>query len=549
MSLHICVIFLLAGHTARGQDDNSKFAKIEGQVQDSVTCQPVRKAVVILREDRSRQMGGAVVLTDAAGHFEFSNLAPGTWSAGIQRDGYVTLGSFEDTSATQLRWKLEPGMALKDLTFSLMPAGVIAGRVLDSDGEPLAGVSVQLADAAPKKNARPLPWAQTNDLGEYRLYNVAPGKYAVSASYEPDWHRTGAHLVLAPAASGKTQPREDYMTTYYPGVADLSQAGQVVVTAGAQISGIDVHMTRGGVVRVRGRVTGASSGFPAIVMMMQLDTHSQSVGKSYDAITKPDGSFEFDNVLPGRYLLQGNAGFDTDALRGSQRIDVGHEDVEGVQLAVSRPQKIEGRIRMEDAGRLPEGLHAMLVPRGDNPTHQGGGLGAVRADGSFTLDAVFEGTYDLMLAKFQGEPDDSYVKSIRYGDEDALTGGLEVRGAGIGKLEVTLRDDGGTIACRVATEKDEPAVHAKVEALPAEPHRAALVLHGQCETDDQGQCQMRGMAPGTYFLLAVEGQELPDVRDDDTWHRTEKFATQVEVTARVAAHADVKLSPPHADGE
>ena len=536
------VTVLLAALAAFGQEPDSKVAKIEGQVQDSVTGQPVRKAAVVLREDRSRLAEGFAALTDPSGHFEFSNLAPGNWSAEIHRNGYVTLGSFDDNSVKQLRWKLEPGTVLNGLKFSLTPAGAIAGRVMDVDGEPVAGASIGLSAPGAKKNSRPLPSAQTNDLGEYRLFNIEPGKYTVSADYEPSWHHAGAHLVEKPAASGKNRPREGYMTTYYPGAGDASQASPVVVTAGAQLSGIDIRLTRGGVARVRGRVTGAA-GPLVMVTMMPFETAFQAAGRVSSAIAKPDGSFEIDNVPPGRYWLQGNGGFDTEMIAGKQRIEVGSDDIEGIQLAMSRPQKIEGRIRMEESGRLPEGLQAVLVPREENPTHQAGGFAPVRPDGSFTFDAVFEGNYDLVLAKFQGEPDDSYVKSIQYGDEDALTGGLDVRSAGAARIEVILRDDGGTINCKVTTEKGEPAAQAKVMAVPSGPRRNAQVLHGQAQTDDEGKCQLRGMAPGTYFLLAAEGQELPSVRDDEAWHRAEKFAVKAEVTARASTVVEVKLMP------
>lgn len=88
-------------------------------------------------------------------------------------NGYVPLGRPEDTKSKDLHWKLEPGSSVDDITIRLMRAGVIAGRVLDVDGEPVQGANVSVSMPGLKKNTPPLPWAQTNDLGEYRIYNLA----------------------------------------------------------------------------------------------------------------------------------------------------------------------------------------------------------------------------------------------------------------------------------------------------------------------------------------------------------------------------------------
>ena len=524
---------------AQGPED--KTARLEGTVVDSVTGQPVKKAAVLLRKGAAASEGFAVV-TDAGGHFEFSGLSPGDWIAEVHRAGYATLGSFEEAGTKETHWTLDPGGVIKDVKLRLTPAGVITGRVLDTDGEPLPSANVRLSPAAAGKDQRQLSFAQTNDLGEYRLFNIVPGKYTVSASYEPEWKQNFLRPVTKVETAGKEAAREDYVTTYYPGTADQSQAG-----AGALVSGIDIRLARGGVVRVRGRVAGAS-GPLAMVSLMQVEGRPPSVARNDIAIAQQDGSFAFDNVRPGRYLLECSAGFEssTGRLRGRQWIEVGSADVEGLQIVVNPSQKIEGKVSVEANARLPEGLHAVLVPREQDPTHQGAGLTMLRPDGTFTFDSVFEGRYDLALAKFRGEPDDFYVKSIRFGDDEALSAGLDVRGAESGKIEIVLRDDGGTISCQVNSENGEPASSAKVMAVPAGPQRHALALHGQATAGDRGECKLQGMAPGTYYVFAFEGQQEFSLHDDETWRRIEKFAAKAEVAARGTTAVDVKLMPANA---
>jgi hypothetical protein len=537
---------VLATLSLFAQQPNPISARIEGSILDSVTAQPVKKAAVTLREAGSHETEGLVALTDQAGHFEFPNLPAGSWSAEVQREGYVTLGSFDHGGPKELRWKLEPGAVVKDLTLRLTPTGVITGRVFDTDGEALAGASVSLSVPGAKK-PQPLPSDRTNDLGEYRLYRVPPGRYIVSATYQPPWRQMGMHLVTRPSASGKGQPREDYETTYYPGSADASQASTVLVAAGAQASGTDIRLHRGSVVRVRGKVIGASGSGIVLILMTFEAQSSGGVSNVQNAMAKPDGSFQFDNVPPGRHLLECSAGFDTGGWRGRQWFEVGSEDIEGLQIVMNPSQKMEGKISIEDSTHLPAGLHAVLIPREANPMNQPGGYSPVRPDGSFTFDAVYDGRYDLAFGKLQNDaPDDFYVKSIRLGDEDVLNDGIDVHGPS-GKLEVIVREDGGTIACKVTSENGDPAAHAKVTAVPADHRRHAEVLYGNAETDEGGECKIRGMAPGTYVVLASEDKELPDLREDETWQQMEKLGQKVEVVARGTAEVGLKLIPANPD--
>jgi hypothetical protein len=77
-----------------------------------------------------------------------------------------------------------PGV--RDVLLSLVPTGVITGRVTNQSNEPLSRVYVRAS--GDKKNYE----TQTNDAGEYRLYDLAPGNYSVSVSrYMPPFVEGG----------------------------------------------------------------------------------------------------------------------------------------------------------------------------------------------------------------------------------------------------------------------------------------------------------------------------------------------------------------------
>src|SRR5262249_534906 len=62
--------------------------------------------------------------------------------------------------------------------------GSITGHVTDKHNQPMRGVNVFPMAGEANGQFRPLPMsAQTDDTGQYRLYNLAPGLYTVAVSW------------------------------------------------------------------------------------------------------------------------------------------------------------------------------------------------------------------------------------------------------------------------------------------------------------------------------------------------------------------------------
>ena len=128
-----------------------------------------------------------------------------------------------------------------------MPRGsVIAGRIVDEFGEPVAdAASARCGSSGPsgrrKLTAATGRIAQTNDLGQFRLYGLPPGEYYVSATL-----RNGAEFMAiemlaaerceaaaAPVQAGRT-PTSGYAPTYFPGTPTASDAQKVTLTVGQE---------------------------------------------------------------------------------------------------------------------------------------------------------------------------------------------------------------------------------------------------------------------------------------------------------------------------
>ena len=74
---------------------------------------------------------------------------------------------------------------LDDINVDMTPSGAITGRIFDRDGDPMGATVVQAYVASYRDGKRVLQIVQStysNDLGEYRLFGLRPGRYYLSAA-------------------------------------------------------------------------------------------------------------------------------------------------------------------------------------------------------------------------------------------------------------------------------------------------------------------------------------------------------------------------------
>src|SRR6185436_18874877 len=118
---------------------------------------------------------------------EFKDVEAGAYRLVAMRNGFARQ-EFGQRSPSRpgTVLNLRAGQQMTDVAFRLTPAATISGRVMDANGEPLTGDTVQALrstfDATGKRTLQATSSARTNDLGEYRLYWINPGRYFVSAN-------------------------------------------------------------------------------------------------------------------------------------------------------------------------------------------------------------------------------------------------------------------------------------------------------------------------------------------------------------------------------
>jgi hypothetical protein len=478
---------------------------IAGMVVKLSGSEPLSKASVHLQstEDRTRAIS---TVTGAGGRFELRGIDPGRYRLTVSRVGFVTQEygqkKSEDPGAVLT---LRPGQQLKDLLFRLIPSGVISGRILDEDGEPLPSVNVTAAREIYSEGKRAISMVatvETSDLGEYRLFGLSPGRYFVSAVYS-----RGSRFAGNEDAGGSESDQQGYARMYYPGTADAGKAISIDLKGGEEVPSIEILLRKVVTYRIRGRVYNQITHKPGTgtsLLLMPKTNRREWDSVQPANVEKQDGSFDIPEVLPGSYVLTA-FWFDEGKIYSTRMsVEVGNADVEGVALTIAPGVNINGQI-IWDGKRVLEKdeLTVRPVPVGSNLGFQRGTR--VSSDSSFTLKDVGEGTYRAEVA---GQAKDCYLKDVQYGGSSALEDGFTmVRGAP-GTLEITISSHGARVQGTVSHADGLPAAGVWVVVVPDLAHRTQYRLYKTQTTDQYGRFDLRGIAPGEYKLFSWEEVEL-----------------------------------------
>ena len=514
-----------------------KTGSVAGAVIDEKSGEGIPKALIILRRD---QEGGIGQVTDSNGKFTLRDVEPGTYTLSVQRDRYVLTRGQSQTIDVQ------PGQSTSDVKLKLQRTGVVSGRIVDTDGEPLSGVNVVVSSSRPSKGALRRSWsAITNDRGEYRVFDIAPGEYRLSATHTPGIRDNG--LPIQRRAGASPDPADEaYPTVYYPATLDVRQSTAVTVAPGAELHGFDLQLVRASGVRVRGRIMPSAGGTPPPVFqwvtLVPVSRQDAPLPAHDRLVRDAKGEFEFSGVMPGTYRLQLETGGLNESGHMSARriLNVGVTDLEGIDLTAGPPAILSGRVVPPEGRKLSPGLIVMLGSRdpGDN---QGGGVAQVGVDGAFTIPQVAPGVYDVLIGT-TGEADDAYIHSIRIGDVDALQEGVRAGDGPLAALNIVLMANGAAAECTVKDENGDPAPGASVLIVPDAPRRQQAALFGECRTKADGTCRILGITPGEYHAFAFPNGTEIDRRDPDAWKPFEKSSEAVKFAE--GEHKSVGLKTP-----
>jgi hypothetical protein len=512
------LIGLLVSSVASGQDTPGPAAApspktekctVAGMVVRKGSSEPIHFAHVTLTNGGNEQksLHGT---TAADGRFAFKEVPPGDYRVTVTRNGYVS----ESYGATRpmdpgLPLTLSSGKQVDDLIFRMTPAAIITGHVRDENGEPLPWTQVTASltyFAQGKRTLMPAGSSVTNDLGEYRLFNLPPGKYLLSAGYEMS---ESIGLAMATAMGG-LEEHEGLTTTYYPGTSDPLQAATINVEPSAEIRSMDFSLQPSGVFHIRGHVSGLGpgpAGFGGAVMLRKGNSRLSAVMPERTAHVKTeDGTFDLDQVASGSYEIIAIE-FAGETPRMTHRsVEVGGADVDGVDLAFEPGVTITGHLRWEDKA-APPNVPLVVSLEQDEQAFSIHPTAKVQPDGSFELKNVSADSYWVNVA---GPAPDAYLKTARYDSSDAL-GNFRVNSGSDATLELVGSARGAHIQGVVMNSDPVPVSGVWVTLIPED--SAQKRLFQSVRSRANGKYEFRGVAPGNYTLFSwdiVEEHEWDD---------------------------------------
>jgi protocatechuate 3,4-dioxygenase beta subunit len=585
----------------------TQIASLEGTAVLQSSGQPLSKVYIDLR--------GTTWLsttTEEDGKFYFPNVQPGQYHLYARREGYA-LAEYGQrwTGGPGQLITLTAGQPVTNVQIGLTLTSVISGRISDLNGNPVTGARVRAMKTSIQENRRTLRVFQeaiTNELGEYRLFWMAPGRYYVSAVVQP-W-QVNSQVVNNPSApvgdatnAGLSTSRsvsrpettkpigtgaaddEIYIPIYFPKSIDGEEAAPIDLQPGGEFRNVDISVAPVRTYHVRGRIANlpapagapqggagapplpppaAGGGFgargapggggPGIQVRLAPNNWFGSVYSAQANATT--GDFEFPKVVTGGYTLYTFI----DGTTTRMPVDVRNGDIEGINMPLTSGVSLPVRITLE--GEPPRNmpnisnLRVMLYrdptlinappmqqpPNADQSVIPNLSPGDYRIYIQPLLNPI-TGTDPLTPpAQWQS----AYVKSIRLGEAEVLSGGLHYSPQPDQVLEVVIGTNPGALEGQVLNDQKQAIASAAV-VLFAESPAARITrtdMFRVSSTDRAGKFQIKGLPPGDYKVFAWEGLDKDAWLDPD-FVRNESRGQSVHIEEGKTQGADIPIISPN----
>jgi hypothetical protein len=449
---------------------------------------------------------------DANGGYLLDGIPEGRYTLQAMNPGYVALEYGQRKSTEPGRTlHVRHAQMLRGIEFVLPRGNVVTGNVIDEHGQPVEGAVVralQLRFVSDRMMTRAVPGVRerrTDDRGYYRLFGLLPGEYFVTASIDA-------------AVSGRRGASHGYAPSYYPGTANIGEAWRVPVDLERDTYGAHVVLAPSPAVRVSGTVHDSQG--RAFHGLMLLTTSRWSRAVATEPRTVPvNGTFIFNNVPPGDYVVQATAPSDA-AVRSefvTDYVRVSDGDV-SLSLVTSPGARISGRVFVD--GTIAPGQHTYsIVPVPADldraPIAGQGVLRTTEPDGRFAMSGV-HGPFRLALS---GGPPEWYVKRVTINGMDVTDAPYEfhARSPWAASASVLISANGGTIRGRVIDDRSAPVSEYTVIVFANDP--AKRFAHSRytkfARPSQDDSFELTGLPPGDFRVAAVAS--LDTAADAGAW--------------------------------
>lgn len=485
---------------------------VSGTVSNSVTGEPVRRALV--------RIGQSSTFSGADGRFQIDGIPEGQYVAAAQRPGF-----FDPSQAGSIAAPLPTvtvGPNTPPITLALVPESFIEGRVLNSMSDGVENAQVQVISeqiVGGRKTLQVTGTLNTDDAGEYRIENLAPGKYYVQMLQQPvfGW---GNGI----AAAGST--REVYPEQFYPNAPDLASAQALPLRPGENAR-VDFTVAPKSAVRVSGvTVPRAPNGIFAT--LQDASGEETQIAIQFNPRT---GKWTLPFVPPGTWNVVFRAQDQPGAAYyGEQHIEVRGTDIENLQIALEPLPAIP--VHVVGADTQAQFVQLRLFPQNERRLNQQEFVAAPaggNSSGPLFLRDVAPGAYTVVI-----QPAGQFcVDSVSSGSTDLTHEPLIVSlGSPPQPIQVTLRED--CAALEVTTQPHEhPGTQTLILTSDSPAFEPRLALAG-----DGTVANFAPLTPGAYHLYEVPSPNNLEYANPEALRNLEAR----EITLAPNQHATISLS-------
>jgi hypothetical protein len=549
--------------------------RITGQITSSETGAPIRRAQVrIMGPD----IGSKAALTDADGRYEFRDLPAGRFTITAVKSGYVSVQYGQTRPHESGRpIELADKSVLEKTDISLPRGGVISGRIVDEFGEPVADAMVSaMRQTWANGRRRFVPSgrsAQTNDLGQFRIYGLPAGDYYISANFRNSEMMMFEAFGPSQRGPSGSSPGSGYAPTYFPGTTSPGDAQKVSLGPGQDIGSTDFALIAVRLARITGVVIN-SEGKPAEGAMVTASPVSRTgdmtltVMGSLTARTTKDGTFTISDVAPGEYMLnvrglqiftssEGGAGGAATRMVmtasiagggnsefGALPVTVGGEDLANVTIVTTKGGTATGRLVFE-GGVTPAAARDIRITAAATDMDMpflGGGASPVSEDGTFEL----KGLVGTRLIRVANLPNGWMLKSVRLHGSDITDRGADFKsGEAMSGLEVLVTSRTTEINGRVTGPGGKTLKDYTVVVFGDDPELWTMPMSrwvAGTRPDQDGRFKVQHLPPGSYYAVAVDYVEQGAWGDPDLLERLKGAARRFTLEEGSIETLDLKIS-------
>jgi protocatechuate 3,4-dioxygenase beta subunit len=528
-------------------------------------------------------------VTDASGRFSFAKLPAGHFTLNASKNNFLPTNFGQKRAGAPGSTIIVADGQQVTANVTLMRGGVITGTVFGTDGEPMGRIQIGAWRYTTTSGVRRLSQnngTSTDDRGIYRISNLQPGDYLISATPNASDAQMAARMnpdaaaIEEAIASGKVQPPSapgfpstvlvpmpqrpagpvfnempGYLPTYHPGTPMSSNAQVIHVTGGDEhVADVTVQYTEGG------SITGTISPpvKPGMQLRVSLVNNDPSIESMNGTSINQNGQFTFRSLAPGTYtvmaqtipqqqpgnitVVSGNTTTTSlapppqvpaeDRLWGAATATVTGGQPTAVTITLQKGRSISGVVVFDMArppdltrSRMTVSLATVGPPMAMSfgPQPQA----VLEADGRFTIAGVPPGRYSIRTNA--GGP----MKSSIVGGVDTLDFPLEFTATeDISDAVLTVTDKFSELSGTLTESTGKPGVDYTVIAAAADekfwtPNSRRIA---STRTGAEGKYLFRSLPPGEYYVVVLSDFEQGMQYDPDFLKSLASAGTRVRIT-------------------